>query len=606
MSYPVETFGENTVDDYSGETEDCHMDEQNPTFQEDTNLLLVGEEVGGAYTSWIKFHLNNQIFNATVAKAEFYFYVSATAGTMGNNSLTLFQCVTGDPIEDELTWNVRKIGTNWAAGGGQGGNFDVGDDEGYDIEANYIESGQVPGSGQYFAMDITDLVRIWVDGSRKEYGLVLIMNDPDDDYLLTITDSEGTDGQRPYLKIWYTGGSSSSSSSVSSSSLSSSSSSRSSSSSSLSISSVSVSSSSQSSSSESSESISISVSSSSRSSSSQSSSSSSLSFSSESISFSLSSSSSFSSTSYIKKRLTAYLCCQKFGEIEYENYETNLVDIDYSNGRVTTWLKKDDGRPMRNRVKAQLAQEYEDWGVRPCWKPALDGEISVGRPSVMGYVSEFGYDTPVERPIDLEDFPIVYYDNPTHCQWYETHIHHLTKDWSQPFSINDLWKQEAPTGGQEIKVTKAEVIPGQGSQNDQLTQNQMVPGGAAALSWSFYDGDTIWENWNFTHAYFNTKYLTGGKITWRNPNRYGSGEDLNFAPYYQILCNGHYVYAYGCDFVDWEEGDWAFAIVRPMDNDPARWDEDERITPDDIEDISDLTRNEHLFIIPLKIGQHGD
>ncbi len=261
---------------------------------------------------------------------------------------------------------------------------------------------------------------------------------------------------------------------------------------------------------------------------------------------------------------------------------------------------------MQNRIKAQFAVDYGGLGVRPCWRPDLDGEISIGRPSVMGYVSEFGYDNPVERPIDLEGFPIVYYDNPMHCQWYETHIHHLTKDWTYPFSVNDLWRQEAPIGGDEIKETKAEVIPGQGSQEAPLTQNQMVPGGAAALSWSFYDTDALWENWNFTHAYFNTKYLTGGKITWRNTNRYGSGNDLVFIPSYRILCNGHYVDAYGSDFIDWEVGDWAFAIVKPMDNDPTRWNEDDRLTSDDIEDISDLARNEHLMIIPLKIGGHGD
>lgn len=259
---------------------------------------------------------------------------------------------------------------------------------------------------------------------------------------------------------------------------------------------------------------------------------------------------------------------------------------------------------MRNRIKAQFAVDYLSLGIRPCWKPELDGEISIRRPSVTGYVSEFGYDTPVLRAIDLEDFPRVYYDNPTHCQWYETEIRHVTKTWT--LAASELWMEQSPTGGQEVKATKAEVIPGQGRQNQQILQNQIVPGGAVTLGWQFNDGDTIWDNWDFTHTYFNTKYLTGGKITARSINRYGSGDDLEFLPAYRVLCNGHFVDAYGSDFIDWEVGDWAFAIVRPMDNDPAQWDEDDRLTSDDIEDISDLARNEHLMIIPLKIGQHGD
>ncbi len=263
---------------------------------------------------------------------------------------------------------------------------------------------------------------------------------------------------------------------------------------------------------------------------------------------------------------------------------------------------------MRNRIKAQFAEDYQDLSIRPCWRPELDGEIFIRRRSINGVKQVYDPEAKVKIfksvPIDLEEFPRVYYDNPTHCQWYETEIRHVTKTWS--YAASELWMEQYPTGGQEVKETKAEVIPGQGRRNEQILQNQIVPGGAVTLGWQFYDGITLWNHWDFTHTYFNTKYLTGGKITYRNLLRYGSGADLEFSPRYQISCNGHIVGAYGCDWIDWEVGDWAFAIIRPLGNDPARWDEDDRITPEDILDLDDSEDVEHLLIIPLKIGQHGD
>ncbi|KKL87990.1 hypothetical protein LCGC14_1929180, partial [marine sediment metagenome] len=181
ISWTAETFGENTGDDYSGGTEDCHMDEQNPTFQEDTNDIIVGQEAGGDYTAWMKFHITDKIYEANVWKAEFHFYVSAVAGTMGNNALTFFRCVTGDPVENQLTWNIRKTGTNWAAGGGQGGVSGAADDSIYDIDTDYENFGQVPSTGWKF-IDLTDLIKSWLDGTRKEYGFVMLQNDPDNNY----------------------------------------------------------------------------------------------------------------------------------------------------------------------------------------------------------------------------------------------------------------------------------------------------------------------------------------------------------------------------------------------------------------------------------------
>jgi hypothetical protein len=231
------------------------------------------------------------------------------------------------------------------------------------------------------------------------------------------------------------------------------------------------------------------------------------------------------------------------------------------------------------------------------------------RPTIKG--TKLVYDETSESqvyksaPINMEDFPRVYYDNPTHCQWYKTEIYHITKIWAKASS--EIWLQQFATGGQEIKETKAEVIPGQGAQNKQILQNQIVPGGGVGLSWQFYDGDTVWEHWAFDYTYFNTKYLTGGKIIYRNPNRYGSGELEKWIPFYNLSCNGQRVAAYGAGWIDWEVDDWTFAIIRPLDNDPERWDTDDRIDINDLEKAREVSNSEdHLLLIPLRIGQHGD
>lgn len=178
------------------------------------------------------------------------------------------------------------------------------------------------------------------------------------------------------------------------------------------------------------------------------------------------------------------------------------------------------------------------------------------------------------------------------------------------YEEGDLWLSQNPTGGQEIKTDKEDVLAGDGGPREkEITQNQIVPGMKAELYWHFWDGSAYFYVELAAHTYYNTKFLTGGVINTINENRYGSGENEMWIPAVWVWCNGKSVPAWGCGWIDWEYNDWLFAAIRPISKDSERWNKDDRIEEDDIEKMvasADNTFEDHLAILPLRIGNYGD
>lgn len=326
-------------------------------------------------------------------------------------------------------------------------------------------------------------------------------------------------------------------------------------------------------------------------------------------------SSSFS-VSYYKRRVTGYICCQKLSKVEYEEVDDDRVDVDVENLRITTWLKKDDVHVIRNRAKVTISKSYGPSAPlhRNCWGDLEGASIYAKRTSI-GTQSEWRMtdDPPRLRlfqvPKDLDLWPKIYWYNPLHCQWWKTELMRQTK-LPHDYSKGELWFSQNPIGGQEIKEDKADVISGDGGPRDnEIVQNEIVPGTKVELWWHFWDGGAYYYTENAAYTYYNTKFLTGGVVNTINENRYGSGEDEMWTPITWVWCNGKSVPAWGCGWIDWEVNDWIFAGIRPISKEPTRWNTDDRIEEEDIEKmIADIdnTYEDHLAILPLRIGNYGD
>lgn len=199
---PTETWGENSGDDYTGRSEDCTIYKGFP----DTNYasLMVGNFAGAEARNrgLLRFTPNQDIPLATVASASLKLYCSSIGGGDPNHTVSLYR-VLQDWVETEATWNIFKTGSNWnTAGAAAANDGGVDDDASYDrhstAEANAVVS---PGWNSW---DVTSIVQSWVDGSVKEYGLLLQTNNETSGNYVLFKDSEDTDTERPYIEIEYT------------------------------------------------------------------------------------------------------------------------------------------------------------------------------------------------------------------------------------------------------------------------------------------------------------------------------------------------------------------------------------------------------------------
>lgn len=178
----IETIGDNTTDDWPG-CEDVGL--WNATNHNGQDLWM-----GSGYYTLIKFSgLSNISSSATIDAATIFLYSLGGQSPTGN-----FRRLLRDWIETEATVNVYSTGNSWTSSGGSS----QGNDVSATISSAYSGDGSI---GYHSATDpqFVDDVQDFVDGTYSNYGWNLITATNWDFF----EDSEGADGQRPYLSVTY-------------------------------------------------------------------------------------------------------------------------------------------------------------------------------------------------------------------------------------------------------------------------------------------------------------------------------------------------------------------------------------------------------------------
>ncbi len=199
---PTETWGENSSNDYNNRTEDSFIRSGFPNNNYSSYTYL---EIGtdNRYRPIIRFTPNQDIAGATVVSATLYLY----AYTIVNNHSVEAYRVLQDWVNNQVTWNIWKTGNSWFTAGCASADDAEGDDSlSADRHVTALGTTSFPdtGDGNWYTWNITSLVQGWVDGSIKEYGLLLKSSNEVSSNRVYIYSSESTqDGKRPYLEIEY-------------------------------------------------------------------------------------------------------------------------------------------------------------------------------------------------------------------------------------------------------------------------------------------------------------------------------------------------------------------------------------------------------------------
>jgi len=142
--------------------------------------------------------LSNIPATATVKSITLGYYVSHAMTT--TSSITSHRLLLNHVVTEE-TWNIYSTGNNWNTAGAAYNDLDRSS-----TVSNVIATGTTTGwktTGVLEAGQLMTDVQNFIDGGNSNYGWVIYMPDAPADEYLTITSSDGTDGQRPYLKIIY-------------------------------------------------------------------------------------------------------------------------------------------------------------------------------------------------------------------------------------------------------------------------------------------------------------------------------------------------------------------------------------------------------------------
>lgn len=199
---PTVTIGENTSDDFSG-CEEVRLTEVAPTTNQDGSDLQVTKfAASDHHNSLIKFTgLSNIPAGSTITAASINIrLVSAldeTAETFTGRR------VLRNWVESEATWNVYSTGNSWTTAGALS--------QGNDISATVSTSdNDITNTGQYWSLgegneQLRTDIQNMINGTVPNYGWHLERTDGEDDGAFRqFDDSEGTDGQRPFLSVTYT------------------------------------------------------------------------------------------------------------------------------------------------------------------------------------------------------------------------------------------------------------------------------------------------------------------------------------------------------------------------------------------------------------------
>ncbi len=155
----------------------------------------------GAIKSLLRFDVTSISSSASVDQAMLRVYY---IGQSNGNSLTLgAHQVVENWTDSQANWTQRQTGVNWnTAGMGAGSDYAAASDGAADGVPDVAG-----GAGFWVELDVTDMVRAWVDDPTSNQGLVLLQEAASGyvtyDYCSELGWSPCTASQAPELTVWY-------------------------------------------------------------------------------------------------------------------------------------------------------------------------------------------------------------------------------------------------------------------------------------------------------------------------------------------------------------------------------------------------------------------
>lgn len=199
------TIGENSTDDYSG-TVTIRLKQNNFTPSTDIAINKFGAS-DWEHTIFKFTGLSSLPAGLTVTSARLRLYVFDSGFSAGNHVFTSRRMLR-DAVVGQAFWTDYATSTAWTTAGAQS--------DGNDRVATPIGTSEnVPlTTGVYYdyiqdSADFRAYIEDIVDGVYPNYGFIVERSDGSADSTYRgVTQTGGTDGQRPYLEVTYTTGSS--------------------------------------------------------------------------------------------------------------------------------------------------------------------------------------------------------------------------------------------------------------------------------------------------------------------------------------------------------------------------------------------------------------
>lgn len=111
------------------------------------------------------------------------------------SEVTIYRIDRQDTVWSQLTWNIYKTGSSWESAGCNGV---------YDYVTTDHEHTAVPGNGNWFSIDCSNITRKAYNDTNKKVWLKLITNAVAPNYDRFVASGSGSvAADRPKLKIWW-------------------------------------------------------------------------------------------------------------------------------------------------------------------------------------------------------------------------------------------------------------------------------------------------------------------------------------------------------------------------------------------------------------------
>lgn len=156
--------------------------------------LYIGRASSGIlYRGCIKFDLSGFPAGAVINTAKLVLTVSAALAV--NNTVAIHRLLV-DWAEAEVTWNIRKTGTNWSTAGG----FSSNDCEQSALVSSVVSANAAAGTMITFSLPVSTMQAL-VNGQLTNNGFLIKGTESGD--TRTAFYSANNDSNKPYLEIEY-------------------------------------------------------------------------------------------------------------------------------------------------------------------------------------------------------------------------------------------------------------------------------------------------------------------------------------------------------------------------------------------------------------------